>query len=379
MSHELTIRADGRVEMAYLEGVERWHGLGNELKPGASIEDWTRESGLDWLAKRAIVRYAVARGEGPEAWRMAGEMVKGENGKESYEGRVVLFRNDTGNMLGVVSSDYNVVQPRDVLEFWRDLVGAGGMELQTAGSLFGGRKLWALAKVGEASIIDPKNRVRQNLLIATSLDGSMATEAFYCSTVVVCNNTLRMAQGEKASKVKINHRSKFDSNKVKAELGIESAVSQFKTTLENMRRLAEKTVKPSDAVLMACELVKPGYLAEEDAKAKHRVENSKPVAAICERFLDAKAIGMELDGYKGTAWGFLNSVTEYVDHAARAKNADNRMDSAFFGKGAAIKERAYDMVTQYAPSLDDVIASTNAIFNRPDGELLDSILDETPL
>ncbi len=219
-------------------------------------------------------------------------------------------------------------------------------------------------------------------MIATSLDGSMATEAFYCSTVVVCNNTLRIAQGEKQTKVKINHRSAFDAQQVKADLGIESAVSNFQTTLAAMRKLAEKRIKDSDAIRIACELVKPGYLTEDDAKARQRVENSKPVAAICERFLDRKAIGMEYDGYNGTAWGMLNSVTEYVDHAARAKNADTRMDSAFFGRGAAMKERAYSVLTEYAPSLDDIIDSTNAMFRKPangDSGLLDSILDATPL
>jgi phage/plasmid-like protein (TIGR03299 family) len=253
-----------------------------------------------------------------------------------------------------------VVQPREVLEFWRDLVGAGGMELQTAGTLFGGRKLWALAKVGEAAIIDPRNIVRDNLLIATSLDGSMATEAFYCSTVVVCNNTLRMAQGEKQAKVKINHRSAFNAQKVKEELGIESAVSTFKRTIESMRKLAQKRMLDSDAVLIACELVKPGYLIMDDKKDKQRVENSKPVAAICERFLDRKAIGMDMEGYNGTAWGFLNSVTEYVDHAARAKNADTRMDSAFFGRGAALKERAFAMADAYEPREADVSGSAVA-------------------
>ena len=38
-------------------------------------------------------------------------------------GRFVLARDDTGAALSVVSSDYQVMQPAEVLEFYRDVVG----------------------------------------------------------------------------------------------------------------------------------------------------------------------------------------------------------------------------------------------------------------
>jgi hypothetical protein len=43
----------------------------------------------------------------------------------------------------------------------------------------------------------------------------------------------------------------------------------------------------------------------------------------------------------GTAWGLLNGVTEFVDRHRRARSQDFRLDSAWFGQGAAIKEKAY--------------------------------------
>ena len=44
----------------------------------------------------------------------------------------------------------------------------------------------------------------------------------------------------------------------------------------------------------------------------------------------------------GTAWGLLNAVTEYVDHHRRARNQDNRLDSAWFGQGAQLKHKALE-------------------------------------
>ena len=43
---------------------------------------------------------------------------------------------------------------------------------------------------------------------------------------------------------------------------------------------------------------------------------------------------------RGTAWGLLNSVTEYVDHHRRTRSQDHRLDSAWFGQGAQLKSRA---------------------------------------
>jgi len=52
--------------------------------------------------------------------------------------------------------------------------------------------------------------------------------------------------------------------------------------------------------------------------------------------------GSELAAAKGTAWGMLNAVTEFVDHERRARSTDNRMDSAWFGQGAILKQKALD-------------------------------------
>jgi hypothetical protein len=62
--------------------------------------------------------------------------------------RFVLMRSDTEEALSVVSGDYQVVRPKEILEFYRDLVQQCGYSLETAGALNGGRKVWALAKTG---------------------------------------------------------------------------------------------------------------------------------------------------------------------------------------------------------------------------------------
>lgn len=50
----------------------------------------------------------------------------------------------------------------------------------------------------------------------------------------------------------------------------------------------------------------------------------------------------------GTAWGLLNAVTEFVDHEKQARTPENRLDSAWFGPGATLKQRALDHALQLA-------------------------------
>jgi len=61
---------------------------------------------------------------------------------------------------------------------------------------------------------------------------------------------------------------------------------------------------------------------------------------------DGHGRGAELEAAKGTAWGLLNAVTEYVDHERRARSNEYRMDTAWFGQGAVIKQRALNTALQ---------------------------------
>jgi hypothetical protein len=55
------------------------------------------------------------------------------------------------------------------------------------------------------------------------------------------------------------------------------------------------------------------------------------------------AIGSDLAGVAGTRWAMLNAVTELVDHE-RGRSNNTRMESAWFGAGAALKARAADLL-----------------------------------
>ena len=52
--------------------------------------------------------------------------------------------------------------------------------------------------------------------------------------------------------------------------------------------------------------------------------------------------GAEISSAKDTAYGLLCSITEFCDHERRAMSQDHRLDSAWFGAGAGLKQRGLE-------------------------------------
>lgn len=309
-------------QMAYV-GETPWHGLGNQLPQRQPLDIWQKTAGMDWSIEEAPVQFMSQR--------------IGTLGTiHSFPEQKVLYRSDTKTPLSVVSQRYQVVQPKDVLEFYRDLTESAGFELETAGVLKGGKKFWALARTGQATALKGGDDVRGYLLLATSCDGTLATTATPTTVRVVCNNTLTIAVNGATQDIKVGHRSRFDPLQVKQQLGI--AVSHWDGFMYRMRMLAERKVKTHEAMnyflRVLCETSAP--TSEQGGLTNERA--LKRVQAL----FDGQGRGSELDAARGTAWGLLNAVTEYVDHERRARNTEYRLDSAWFGQGAQIKQKALE-------------------------------------
>ena len=273
---------------------------------------------MDWRIKETEVLYSISGDDGLHL--------------KSNPDNKVLFRSDTFSPLSVVSKRYKVVQPAEVLEFYRDLVNAGGFELETAGVLKGGKKLWALAKTGQETLLKGNDKVKAYLLLATSCDGTLCTTAQFTSVRVVCNNTLQMAVGDSSGSVKVPHSTEFDPQQVKQALGL--GLSSWETFVEDMRKLADRKVNKFEAMNFLINVLGDNSVPLNDQP------NTKAIQNVYTLF-SGEGQGSALTAASGTAWGLLNGVTEFVDQHRRARSTDHRLDSAWFGPGAAIKEKAF--------------------------------------
>lgn len=313
-------------QMAYV-GDTPWHGLGNRLSPHQPLEVWRREAGMDWEILSSPVHFHSSEHNHLSTIH-------------SYPEQQVLYRSDTKEPLSVVSNRYQIVQPRDVIEFYRDLTEVSGYELETAGVLQGGKKFWALARTGLDFTLKGKDLVNNYILLATSCDGTLATTATPTTVRVVCNNTLTVSLNGATQAIKVPHSTVFNPDAVKRDLGI--AVSQWDDFKYQMRLLSRRQVRWKEAVgyfmNVICDL-------EEDQPIPEKLPNERALKKVHELF-DGEGRGSDLESARGTAWGLLSAVTEFVDHHKQAHSTDNRLNSAWFGQGAQIKQRALDTALQ---------------------------------
>ncbi len=308
------------IESMAFKGSTPWHGLGNLLTENQPIEVWAKQAGMDWNIREAPVRFVA-------------EHDANISSIHTFPENKVLFRSDTNAPLSVVSQRYQVVQPREILEFYRDLTEISGFELETAGVLKGGRKIWALAKTGQSTALRGKDVTNGYVLLATACDGTLATTAQFTSIRVVCNNTLAVALAGGMGAVKVPHSTSFDPDAVKKQLGI--SVSSWDEFMYRMKTLSERKVKSVEAERYFLRV-----FTDHSTKAMGQT-NERAMAKALTLF-DGQGKGSDLDSAKGTAFGLLNAVTEFVDHERRARSVDHRLESAWFGQGAAIKQKALE-------------------------------------
>ena len=82
--------------------------------------------------------------------------------------------------------------------------------------------------------------------------------------------------------------------------------------------------------------------ANNTTKAENKTEpNGRAMSKVMTMF-NGHGRGAELSSAKDTAYGLLCSITEFADHERRAMSQDYRLDSAWFGAGAGLKQRGLE-------------------------------------
>ena len=343
------------VETMAFVGQTPWHGLGNELTPNQPLEVWAKQAGMDWRIESSDVSYMA-------------QNHRGQSIIMPFEEQRVLYRSDTHAPLSVVSQRFQEVQPMEILHFYKDLTEQSGFELETAGVIKGGKKFWALARTGQSAALKGKDVSNGYILLATACDGTLATTAQFTSIRVVCNNTLAIAlkgQNTSAGVVKVPHSTKFDAEKVKQQLGI--SVRAWDEHMYEMKQLSQRKVTQQEAAAYFDAVFNNTSLsiAEQDesiiqfyrnaampnpasqmtsvsSKADNKTEPNGRAMSKAMTMFNGNGRGAELSSAKDTAYGLLCSITEFADHERRAMSQDHRLDSAWFGAGAGLKQRGLE-------------------------------------
>jgi len=343
MSHE--------IETIAWTGETPWHGLGVEIDPlqDVLLDDWLRISGLDWEVEMQPLFLPNGKRAGTQS---------------------ALVRTSDDKCLTFASENWKPLQNRQILEFFKDYVDAGGATMETLGSLNGGRTVWGLAKLAASYKVRGSDAVLGYLLLQGSHEAGNAHQARTTAVRVVCRNTLEMANRSAGVVHKQDHRNIFDPEL--ARRSIDLANDQIVAHGRDAEKLAALELSEEDVATFLGQFFQPlkpskkgveGILQAADradqaavllAKAEQEARQSEVIARMLDPDSQSKVFREVWDSYqnapgaeRGTGWGVLNAVTHWADHKA-GWSPDARLTQSWQGARGRTKDQVQTALLKLA-------------------------------
>lgn len=319
MAHELEMLADGTASMAYA-GDLPWHGLGTKVSNDLTPDQMLKAAGLDWSVDPVNLFAEVGD-------------------RKIATGHRALVRSTDQKVIDVITDDWNPVQNSEAFEFFNDFVGAGEMEMHTAGSLKDGKIVWALAKVKDSfELFNGRDQVDAYLHFTNPHQYGQSIDVRFTPIRVVCNNTLTLSLNMKSKNmVKVSHRREFDGDMVKEALGVaKHKLSQYK---EMAQHLSQKRFN-NESIVDYFARVFPVLTQKQVAKK----DLSKSATYALEEALHSQP-GAEFG--EGTWWAAFNTVTYMTDHII-GRSVDSRLTSSWYGANKNLKVKALELAVEMA-------------------------------
>ncbi len=333
MSHGITDK-----DQMYSVREVPWHGLGAVLDEcPKSIDEALEKAGLGWKVSHGDV-LVVRRPEWTDDFgtKHPPDLIPATGFKANV-------REDTGDVLGIVSDEYEVVDNRAAFAFLDALIGSD-MHFETAGSLSGGRRVWVLARLPEYVELGGDLSATY-VYVANSHDGSMAVTAAVTPIRIVCANTLGAAlrQAEHGVNAQRTFRFRHTGNlqakfaEARQVLGLTiNYQQQFKELADRMAR------EPIAEWALERRVLRHLWTIDEDMGKLARANRERTMESVLAIFRGRGAAGDTIGNSPGTRWVAFNAIAEHLDYRRRYTSRTNQIQRSF--EDTALKKRALDLV-----------------------------------
>jgi phage/plasmid-like protein (TIGR03299 family) len=317
--------------MAYT-GATPWHGIGAHLSDPTNVDQCFAEAGLLYEATLT------------DDVRVNGELVDFAR---------AITRSTDGKCVGIVGTGFAPLQTASMANFLRPWVASGKATVETAGSLRGGKTVWALAKIAGACAVGDGDEIERYILIAQAHDGTMAIRAGLTPIRVVCNNTLggavSIGDGKRGGLIKIPHTAGATLKLEQVESAMTACDLQWERLTETYRAMTQVMVSSEKTVRAFVRAVFGERKANENKTEEEKALLSRPREDAIVGLFEA-GTGADLSSAKGTAWGLYNALTEYVTHASATKTGVSkvagRVESLSFGQGSQRLNRGLALIEE---------------------------------
>jgi phage/plasmid-like protein (TIGR03299 family) len=316
-----------------------WHGLGMVLDQyPRSIDEALEKAGLGWKVTHGDVLVVRA----PEWTDELGAKHPAE--LTPARGFKANLREDTGEVLGIVSDEYEVVDNKAAFSFLDALINSD-LHFETAGSLWGGRRVWVLARLPEYIELGGDLSATY-VYVANSHDGSMAVTAAVTPIRIVCANTLGAAlrqaeHGACAQRAfRFRHKGNLQAKFAEARQVLGMTIDYEKQFKALADRLA---LEPISEAAFEHRVLRHLWVIDEDTGPRARANRERAIEQVVAMFRGRGETGDTTGNSPGTKWVAFNAIAEHLDYGRRYTSRTNQVQRSFEDTG--LKQRALDLVS----------------------------------
>lgn len=270
-------------------------------------------TGLEAALKLSGLDFEVAKSELPVKFDYS---VPGPNGTTAkatvrVPGSYATYRTDTGAPLGIVGTNYNILQNTDAFDFLNDLAIAGDAKFETAGIYGDGAKSFITMSTECINLLG--DDFKPYILFMNSHDGSCAVKAMFTPTRVFCSNTLPMAVRNGECKINIRH-----SNSMKNRLdNARKVLLSHGKYLDEFKKQAEKLAVKNFSAEQFMDLVERMYPVNDEDSITVATRNM----ALRNQILNAYN-QHDLDNFKDKAWRAVQAFSDFESHKMVFRHTD---------------------------------------------------------
>lgn len=320
MAHEIESN-DGLV----LADNAAWHGLGTVVKNAPNPFAALRLAGLEWSVEESDTLTGVFGAGSTDEFRVSTDTAK------------VLVRSDDKSVLGVVGPDYQPFQNQQLAELADSLrkAGDGAVEVESAGSIKGGKRVWMLLRGKSVEFGGAGDSTVPYLFLANGHDGSLALKSIPTGVRVVCSNTFHLALGARRSAMSFRHT-----------LNLNSRVDELATCIKNWENTIDKGAQVARAMAatpVTREKVQALWIdviqrldGEIPTKVKTGWDERRKDRAVAGLAHASRVFDVERQQFGANLWVAANAITNWIQHeraneSVRTKDESVRTYAAWDG------------------------------------------------
>lgn len=272
-----------------------WENIGTTASTN-DFNEFLQEAGLDYTAVTEDL------------------FVEHAGSKIMVPNKKVVLREDTQEILGVVSDRYQVCQNRDALDFVQYL---DGVTLTKAGGQ--GGFVWMIGKLPEITVLG--DTITPHLIFQNSHDGSSSIKTTICMLRIVCQNQFVYSFRESPATINIRHQGDLEEKLIVARETMKGVYDYVKTYDSMATLMATSKVTPKKFN----DIVEGFFNIPEEST--ERTKNY--ILERRDRFYEAYEAD-DNQNFKGTQWGLVNAYSDLVTHEVYARKTTNWETNRFF-------------------------------------------------